>query len=196
MRRVLALYLDTEPTSLFFEQGPNGKPELILPALTGLSFNLSHSATDSVLAVARAPAIGIDLEQMTRADATWRISQHFFSHLEQRQLSDVGERYAKIRALMLWCLKESVTKANGDSIWNNLATVSLSLENGKINWTSPTCTDGYFWTLCCGVWRSDYVIALARKLPPERTNEYLDIFCYRLDQDPKVDELYDPMFRS
>lgn len=196
MRRVLALYLDAEPTAFIFKQGMNGKPELIAPTPTDISFNLAHSATNTVLAVARAAAIGVDIEPMTRADAAWRISQHFFSSLEKRHLDDYDDACAKQQALMLWCLKESIAKANGDSIWNNLATVSLSLGRKKIHWTSPACTNGYFWSLCCGTWRSNNVIALAHKLKAKRINECLNISCYSLEHDSKLEESYDFMFRS
>lgn len=78
MRRVLARYLDQTPMALRFCYNANGKPELDAPSVDGLNFNLSHSGSGMVLAVTRAPSIGIDIESMDRAPSAHSISQQFF----------------------------------------------------------------------------------------------------------------------
>ena len=78
LRRVLARYLGEDPTDLKFRYGANGKPDLVNSFGMKLSFNLSNSASEIVVAVTSAPAIGIDLETMDRAGAAHRISQQIF----------------------------------------------------------------------------------------------------------------------
>ena len=195
MRRVLARYLGEEPAALAFRYNANGKPELDgLPA-THLSFNLSHSASDVVLAVARTSAIGVDIESMHRADAAHRISQRFFSKSEMRDLEALGAA-APERALMLWALKESIVKANGDTVWDGLAKISLAIEDRRIEWPSSHKSDGSTWHLAGGAFRGNCVLAFAVKSSGDQTGEPLVCKTYRLGEDTVEIYGFEPEFST
>ncbi len=195
MRRVLARYLGEEPTALAFRYNANGKPELDgLPA-TPLSFNLSHSASDVVLAVARTSAIGVDIESMHRADAAHRISQRFFSKSEIRDLEALGAE-APERALMLWALKESIVKANGDTVWDGLAKISLAIEGRRIDWPSSHNSDGSTWRLAGGPFRGKCFLAFAVKSSGDQTGESLVFQTYRLGKDTVEIFGFEPEFST
>ncbi len=162
LRRVLARYLDEEPADLAFQYNANGKPELVELSGPKISFNLSHSASNIVLAVAAAPAIGVDLEPVDRADTAYRISQRFFSTNEIRQLEALGPKAAS-HALMLWSLKESIVKARGETVWDGLAKISLAIEGRRILWSSAGSTERSGWQLAAGTFGENHLLALAVK---------------------------------
>ncbi len=195
MRRVLARYLGEEPAALAFRYNANGKPELDRAPATPLSFNLSHSASDVVLAVARTTAIGVDIESMHRADAAHRISQRFFSESEMRDLEALGAA-APERALMLWALKESIVKANGDTVWDGLAKISLAIEDRRIEWPSSHKSDGSTWHLAGGPFRGNCVLAFAVKSSGDQTGEPLVCQTYQLGKDTVELYGFEPQFRT
>ncbi len=63
LRRVLASYLDVEPGAIGFALGEHGKPRLA-ESPERLSFNLSHSGTVGLIAVAIGREIGVDVERI------------------------------------------------------------------------------------------------------------------------------------
>ena len=182
MRRVLARYLGEEPAALAFRYNANGKPELDGLATVPLSFNLSHSASDVVLAVARSLAIGVDIVSMDRAGAAHRIAQRFFSEIEVRDLEALGAG-APERALMLWALKESIVKANGDTVWDGLAKISLAIKGHRIDWPTSRSSDGSIWQLAGGAFREKYFLAFAVKSSGDQTGGPLVFRTYRLGND-------------
>ncbi len=161
MRRVLADYLNINPAALVFGQGDNGKPVLKTPDLTGIDFNLSHASGETVLAISNASAIGVDLEPVSRTRTAWRICQHFFSAPEHQRLADL-EGPGTLHPLMHWCLKESIAKAQGGTIWQTLDDVSFRLETNRIYWDGGV-PNSALWSLSCGIINYSFVIAVAQK---------------------------------
>jgi len=106
--------------------------------------------------------IGIDLEAVDRADAAHRISQRFFSKSEIRDLAALGPR-APERALMLWALTESIVKANGETVWDGLAKISLAIEGRRIHWSPMEHRDNPNLQLAAGAFRDNGFLALALK---------------------------------
>lgn len=195
LRRVLARYLDADPASIVFEYNANGKPELAAPPSLPLSFNLSHSASEIVVAVSGAPALGIDIETLDRADAAYRIAQRFFSAGEIRSLAALDAK-APARALMLWALKESVVKANGDSVWDGLAKISLAIEDNRIDPALPENGDDPNWQLAAGVFLGTCLLAVAVGSSGGRTNPPLVFRTWRLGDDSAEESGFEPEFRT
>ena len=162
LRRILGHYTGLPAASFSFRYNSNGKPELggILPIQ--LSFNLSHSKLDTVVAVSSMAALGVDLEMIDRADATYRISQRYFSQTECRQLRKCGE-FGKMQSLILWSLKESVTKANGSAIWRALSGLPLLIDGHQISCSSLSGSDGFVWKLAAGRVGISHMRAIAVK---------------------------------
>jgi hypothetical protein len=62
LREILGRHLGLPPTGLRFEIGRHGKPQLAAP-VSDLAFNLSHSDSLALVAVARR-AVGVDVERI------------------------------------------------------------------------------------------------------------------------------------
>ncbi|NKB58319.1 MAG: 4'-phosphopantetheinyl transferase superfamily protein [Alphaproteobacteria bacterium] len=195
LRRVLAQYLDTDPAALLFRFNDNGKPELANPTSSGVSFSLSHSGKDIVLAVARAAAIGVDLEALDRAAAAYRISQRFFSLPERQHIETLGEERTT-RALFLWALKESIVKARGDTVWDGLEGISLVIDGNRIDWLPPTDMGEAAWKLAAGVFCENFVLALAVNLPNSQASRELGVRAYRFGQDTIEELSFEPISRN
>ena len=62
LRRVLAAYLRQAPADLVITYGPQGKPQLAVPAAAAITFNASGSLGRALLAVSTVRQIGVDIE--------------------------------------------------------------------------------------------------------------------------------------
>lgn len=179
MRRVLAFYLNFDPSCLEIAINDNGKPELIASSLADLSFSLTHSNGETILAVTKASAIGVDLETMSRAEAAERIAQRFFSAPERRYLAALDENRAT-QSMILWSLKESIVKASGDTVWDGLTNVSLKVDGNKVAWLSAPEQERYMWKLVAGIYRETFSLAVAVKSPRTAISLPLALKFYRL----------------
>ena len=163
LRRTLSRYLSRCPEDFRFEIVGNGKLSLASPLQGRLDFNLSHDNETAILAVVGAGTIGADVVSLGRAHAVHRIAKQFFSVHERREIDEAGDE-ASLVALKLWVLKESIAKAVGGSIWDALASVSLSVRNSEIRWQSrPLMGDPAEWALKIGYYNDDHLLAIAHR---------------------------------
>jgi len=161
LRQGLSQDLGVKPEELRFSHQSKGKPILRTPEVEGLSFNLSHSGQEAVLAIARCGALGLDLESRSRGASALRIVKRFFPLGERKQISSRLED-PESTALKLWVLKESVTKAVGDSVWDTLTSVSLDISGVNLDWLlPPPAGREKDWALMLGPFREDYIFAIA-----------------------------------
>ena len=179
LRRSLAAHMAVNESELQFAYGPNGKPELTTALAGNLAFSLSHARTASVVAVARAEALGVDFESLSRASSVLRIARRFFSETELHRLRAEGE-CADVALMALWGLKESIVKAGGNTIWEGLSAVRLAVEGENVHWLSPP-PDGLEsdWLLMCGCYQSDYALALALR-HKQPTTQPLDVIVHAM----------------
>lgn len=191
LRRVLAQYLDTDSAMLSFGYDDNGKPRLARPVSCEFSFNLSHTASDTILAVGKTPAIGVDLEAWDRAETAYRISQRFFSASEHEHLELLGQAGAT-HALMLWALKESVVKASGDTVWDGLANVSLAIRGKHIEWLPCPEADRRSWKLAGGTFRDASFLAIAVHTTREQEGNPQIFRTYVLDGGDELESDFKP----
>ena len=178
-RRVLAQYLNEDPAAIAMHYNANGKPEFDSPPANVLSFNLSHSKSEMVLAITRAPGIGIDIESMDRKDAAHRIALRHFSACEIRDLIALGSQAPK-RALILWTMKESIVKASGDTVWDGLDKLSLEIDTRHLAWCSPQIGKCTYYQLAVGNIGMEYVASCAVISSRNQTNEPFIFRTYRL----------------
>jgi 4'-phosphopantetheinyl transferase len=161
LRMGLAQHLGVRPEELRFNRQTKGKPVLWHPDVEGLCFNLSHSDEETVLAIARCCALGVDLEALSRGASAMRIAERFFPLAERQQILSRPEG-RESAALKLWVLKESVTKAVGQSVWDALTSVCLDTSGPSLDWLlPPPAGSGESWALMVGPFRERYVLALA-----------------------------------
>jgi 4'-phosphopantetheinyl transferase len=194
LRRVLVGYLGAGPGELVFERTARGKPVLVTPEGQGLAFNLSHTATQSILAVAGARHLGVDLEPLDRASTTLEIGRQYFSQAEIRRLGSLGNDAARY-ALTLWTLKESIVKALGEPVWEGLEGVELEIGDGAIRLLVPPSLrgdDDSPWVLATGVFRQNYMLSLALKPEKKAATGPLELRCFILDEDDSGDQVFRP----
>ena len=128
VRAILAGYLGCRASSLTFRIGPHGKPALDgPPAAERLEFNVSHSGNLALCAVARARAVGVDVEAIRPDFASLDVARRFFSGTEFAALEALprGERVAAFFAC--WTRKEAYMKARGTGIALGLDRFEVSL---------------------------------------------------------------------
>ncbi len=131
LRTLLGKYLRVRPGDVRLRQGGRGK--LFLDErfhASDIGFNVSHSGTTALIAIARKRRIGVDIERI-RPDARIEdIVGSFFSAEEARAILawEGDSRVASFFAS--WTRKEAVVKALGGSIVELSADVVVSTEPG------------------------------------------------------------------
>ena len=161
LRRALAHHLDCAPQDLVFGERDGGKLYLVGPEVCSCDFSLSHARGESLVAVARAVGLGIDLEAENRSSQVLKIARRLFSQDERRHLASAGAQ-AATQALCLWTLKEAVTKALGETIWQAVGQTAFSVGAMELGWLSaPPRGKLQDWTLLSGRFRQGHRFAAA-----------------------------------
>jgi 4'-phosphopantetheinyl transferase len=172
LRSILGRYLNTAPGDLPFSYGTHGKPSLspefaaasLGSAAGGLEFNISHSHTLALIAVARGRALGVDIERL-RADAAERqIAERFFSEQEVSALCALPEAQQPRAFFDCWTRKEAYIKARGEGLSFPLAEFDVSLQPGAP--AALLCVRGDAresgrWSLCALDVEPGYAAAMA-----------------------------------
>lgn len=115
LRMWLAERLGADPAGIMIKRGPFGKPFVEHPTL---QFNLSDTKDAVLLAMTDGPAIGADVETMTRRVDHAAVSAHYFTAREDAGIGMAAD--PKRRFLELWTRKEAVLKASGVGIMDDL----------------------------------------------------------------------------
>jgi 4'-phosphopantetheinyl transferase len=132
LRDLLGAYLHQAPASLEFSYGQHGKPSLSGGnALSGLCFNLSHSANLVVYAIARERNLGIDVEHVRPDSAGGDIAKRYFSAREVSDLQTLPPENMVEGFFNCWTRKEAYLKATGMGLQIALDSFSVSLLPGQ-----------------------------------------------------------------
>jgi 4'-phosphopantetheinyl transferase len=131
VRTALSHHAAVPPASWVFHTNAYGKPE-IDPA-QGLQFNVSNCPGLVVCLIARECEVGVDAESEKRAPEMLELASEVFSKRERTQLEALPSAEQPHRALALWTLKESYTKARGMGMSLPLQQISFLFdESGTI----------------------------------------------------------------
>jgi len=152
LRQVLGGLLGCHPSSLRLAYTAAGKP--YLPQCP-LQFNLTHSRSLVLLAVAAGTAVGIDVEWSGRPTDISRLAQRFFDPGEQRWLAQNGP--ADFWAM--WTCKEARAKLRGESLGSHLDFPTVPILQGWQTGQATVTVDGDTFE-ALAPW-PDYVGALA-----------------------------------
>jgi 4'-phosphopantetheinyl transferase len=133
-RTVLSSYADVAPVDWRFRANDWGRPEISVPELGHLRFNLSNTRGLVACAVALEGEIGVDVEAMDRAGDLLGIADRFMATPEAKDIHALPPDTQAIRFFTYWTLKEAYIKARGmglsiplDKFWFLLdSTVSAS----------------------------------------------------------------------
>ncbi|MHB8240398.1 MAG: 4'-phosphopantetheinyl transferase family protein [Solirubrobacteraceae bacterium] len=110
LRALLALYLDLDPAALRFNAGPHGKPALDPPAI---SFNLSHSGSLALYAIARRQSVGVDVELDHHDRNSLAIAERVLGEQEAARLKALEPPLRRREFLRAWTRHEATTKCLG-----------------------------------------------------------------------------------
>lgn len=157
LRQILAGYLSLSPQKLAFAYGPAGKPEL-----AGLAdppaFNLAHSGSWGVCAVAGRGEVGVDIETINPALDYARLARRFFSEAENQWLSKCPESRRRRCFFRIWTRKEAWLKGKGGGF------TDPARDLGAIHLASGCTCDGGWWLKNLPVARGSIAaLALSRR---------------------------------
>jgi 4'-phosphopantetheinyl transferase len=115
VRTILSRYAAVEPKDWVFSVNAYGRPEIANTVACDrrLSFNISHTDSLIVLAVANGRALGVDVENVGAREVSVDIADRFFSSAEVAALAAVPPSRQKRRFFEYWTFKESYIKARG-----------------------------------------------------------------------------------
>ena len=160
LRDTLARYLGRSPAELHFSYASFGKPSLASDcAADNLRFNLSHSGSIGLYAVARQREVGIDLERIEPKFAGDGIAERFFSRNEVAKLRSLPAS-ARLHAFFnCWTRKEAYVKARGAGLQIPLESFDVSLAPDE---QAAFLSEGEFgWSLRALLLDQDYAAAIA-----------------------------------
>jgi 4'-phosphopantetheinyl transferase len=113
LRELLGERLGTAPAAVTLAAGPHGKPEVPGAALR---FNVSHTRSLALIALAEGFEVGVDVERLDRRS---RAVERTLTPAEAAALGRAGDRHAEL--LRIWCRKEALAKALGGGLgWEPL----------------------------------------------------------------------------
>lgn len=132
LRHLLSRYLPGAPAAWCFVANPHGRPDLHPAAALGggalrhpLRFSLSHTAGLVAVAVGWGWDVGVDVEKLRPGLEVDAVSPALLSALEQRWYGALPAADREAAFLGLWTMKESLLKALGVGIGEDLQQIAL-----------------------------------------------------------------------
>lgn len=117
LRQILGGYLGRAPRELSFLHGAHGKPRLAMNHwMDSLHFNVSHTDSIALYAVARGGAVGIDIERIREIPDWSDIADIFFIPGERDALRDLSADRRALAFLQAWTRQEALLKVSGDGL--------------------------------------------------------------------------------
>lgn len=118
LRQSLSALDVRSPHDWTFVADARGKPSLAPAdaAHTRLTFNLSHTNGLVACAVGHEVDIGVDVEEVGRADDELALAERFFSRSEAAALAACDRSVRSTRFTEVWTLKEAFIKATGEGL--------------------------------------------------------------------------------
>lgn len=111
LRTVLGHYLNQPSRNVQFRYGQAGKPTLRDD--TTLQFNVSHSGSMVLVAVAVQCEVGVDVERINPAFDFERLATHFYSPSENAALQRFSHEKKRRAFFLTWSRREALLKAKG-----------------------------------------------------------------------------------
>jgi 4'-phosphopantetheinyl transferase len=122
LRNVLAHYLNCDTQKIQFARMEFGKP--FVPDAPDLNFNFSDTKDAILIGVTDASPIGVDIETISRDVDHEGVAEHYFTRSEIQELNDSSD--PKQRFLEFWTRKESILKASGVGIMDDVRVLQVN----------------------------------------------------------------------
>ena len=113
LRQLLAIYLDLLPEEIDFSYNQSGKPFLAVKSSSNLVFNLSHSGSRAILAVAIDADLGVDIEKIDFNLNFQSLATRYFTPEEIIKLREASIVRQRRQFYRIWTRKEAVLKMIG-----------------------------------------------------------------------------------
>ena len=123
LRRILACHLARLPGALAFTYSALGRPTLAPHGEMALDFNLSHSGDQSVLAVCRSGAVGVDIEHLRALPDILAVARRVFPPAWVERLLAQPEAGRRRAFFELWTRFEACQKATGRGVFSGVSAV-------------------------------------------------------------------------
>jgi 4'-phosphopantetheinyl transferase len=123
VRRILGVYLNRPPEQVRLQTDRLGKPELAQEF--SLTFNLSHSRSIGILAVAPGEPVGVDVEDVRPIEP--EVAARYFSAAELAALNQLRGDDWLTGFYRCWTRKEAILKAEGVGLYRALDSFDVSL---------------------------------------------------------------------
>ena len=166
VRIILADYLAAQPCELQFEREVYGKP--YLPDYPELTFNISHSADDLLLAVSSGVSLGVDIERIRPRQNFSGVIERCCSVNEQFYWKALPEEFQIAAFYKFWTYKEAFVKAVGRGLALGLNQIEFDLERGAVMNVPQNCgmfDEWWVGELAVGSWNSAALVI--RGMNPE-----------------------------
>ena len=125
VRQVLGRYAGVAPAEVRFRVGDHGKPALAAPQRPELAFNVSHSKSLALIAVAHGTEVGADVEWVRSGVEAMEIADRYFPDRETCWLR-IHAAEGRLEAFYrLWVMKEAAMKADGRGLSMRLNEIDL-----------------------------------------------------------------------
>lgn len=132
LRATLGTWLGLEPRAVRFHYGAHGKPELAADCnATGLSFNVSHSASLALYAATSHRRVGVDIERVLPISDWESIAERAFSPAERNALDRLPEAKRPHAFFEYWTSKEAYLKATGHGLSRSPTGFTVTVEPGE-----------------------------------------------------------------
>jgi 4'-phosphopantetheinyl transferase len=130
LRVWLGRYLSIEPSAIQFVHGDKGKPRLAgTEPDHGLVFNVSHSGSCGLIALACDTALGVDVEKFRAMANLDGIAERCFSAGELAYWQTLPLEHRQQAFFALWNFKEAFVKATGEGITLGLHSCVVDLSS-------------------------------------------------------------------
>jgi 4'-phosphopantetheinyl transferase len=133
LRRLLARYLEADPTAVSLAYDPRGKPRLNGGyERPDLRFNLSHSGGLALIGVTCGREIGVDVERVRDDIDIDAFAERTFSARELAALRALTAPRRREAFFACWTRKEAYVKARGDGLAIPLSAFDVMLPPGAL----------------------------------------------------------------
>ena len=114
LRARLAGYLGRAPAAITFRYGETGKP-LLLEA-EDVHFSVAHSGDVALIAIARGPALGVDLERVRTVPRRARVAARVLAPASAAMLRELPDAQQDDAFIWAWTQREAYVKAIGGGV--------------------------------------------------------------------------------
>ena len=127
LRKLLAEYLATIPSSIRFAYSTTGRPSVEYPR-TDIDFSIAHSANAILIGATRCRCLGVDIEYISPTFDFSEVVASSFGQEEQKILESVRDSQRRSLFFTLWTAREALAKVSGAGLTAPLSELGLSLK--------------------------------------------------------------------